>query len=109
MTISITDAAVSHIDKCINSRDKTTVGIRLAVKPSCCSGLAYVIEYANEINKEDKCFDTKGIKILVDSKSIVHLDGTELDFVTEGLQSGLKFNNPNVKDSCGCGESFTTH
>jgi len=83
------------------------VGLRLGVKTSGCSGMAYVIEFADEIDSDDKVFEDKGVKVLVDPKSLVYLDGTEVDYSKEGLNEGFKFNNPNTKDSCGCGESFT--
>src|SRR5712691_2530595 len=82
------------------------VGLRLGVRTSGCSGLAYRIEYADAVNPEDQTFESHGVKVIVDPKSLQFLDGTELDFTREGLNEGLKFNNPNVKDECGCGESF---
>ena len=81
--------------------------MRLGVKTSGCSGMAYVLEFVDEVNGEDQVFDDKGVKVIIDAKSLAYLDGTELDFVKEGLNEGFKFNNPNVKDACGCGESFT--
>ena len=69
--------------------------------------MAYVLEFVDEVNGEDQVFDDKGVKVIIDAKSLAYLDGTELDFVKEGLNEGFKFNNPNVKDACGCGESFT--
>lgn len=69
--------------------------------------MAYVLEFVDELNDEDAIFDDKGVKVIVDAKSMAYLDGTQLDFVKEGLNEGFKFNNPNVKDACGCGESFT--
>ena len=69
--------------------------------------MAYVLEFADVINDEDTVFEDKGVKVIVDGKSMVYLDGTELDFVKEGLNEGFKFNNPNVSNECGCGESFT--
>ena len=69
--------------------------------------MAYVLEFADQIDPQDEVFESHGIKILVDPKSLIYIDGTELDFTKEGINEGFKFNNPNVKDSCGCGESFT--
>ena len=105
MALTLTEKAAKHIQKSINSRGKG-VGLRLGVRTSGCSGMAYVLEFADEINIEDQVFESQGIKILVDPKSLVYIDGTELDYVREGLNEGFKFNNPNVKDQCGCGESF---
>jgi len=106
MAISITAAAARHVTKYIAKRGKG-VGVRLGVKTTGCSGLAYKIEFADEIAPEDVVFEQLGVKILVDPKSLPYIDGTELDFTKEGLNEGFKFNNPNVKDECGCGESFT--
>ena len=79
----------------------------MAVKTTGCSGMAYVMEFADEVNSEDVVFDEQGIQVIIDPKSLVYLDGTELDYAKEGLNEGFKFNNPNVKGECGCGESFT--
>ncbi len=105
MALTLTEKAAKHIQKSINTRGKG-VGLRLGIRTSGCSGMAYVLEFADEINADDQIFESQGIKILVDPKSLVHIDGTELDYVREGLNEGFKFNNPNVKDQCGCGESF---
>ena len=82
------------------------LGLRLGVRTSGCSGMAYVLEFVDEANDDDIVFEDKGIKVIIDGKSTVYLDGTELDFVKEGLNEGFKFNNPNVSSECGCGESF---
>jgi iron-sulfur cluster assembly protein len=71
-----------------------------------CSGLAYKLEYVDEPGQEDNIFESHGVKVFVDPKSLPYIDGTELDFAREGLNEGFRFNNPNVKDNCGCGESF---
>lgn len=106
MSITLTDTAATHVRKFIERRGKG-LGLRLAVKTSGCSGLAYALEFADDAIAEDLSFESKGITVFVDPKSLAFLDGTELDFVREGLNEGFKFNNPNVKDKCGCGESFT--
>ena len=106
MSITITQTAAKHVNEHLMSRG-TGVGLRLGVKTTGCSGMAYVLEFVDEASPEDQIFESHGIKILVDPKSLIYIDGTELDFVREGLNEGFQFNNPNVKDSCGCGESFT--
>jgi iron-sulfur cluster assembly protein len=106
MGITLTEAAADHVRKFLVNRGKG-VGIRLGVKTSGCSGMAYVLEFADEIEEEDQVFEEHGVKVIISPKSLVYLDGTELDFTKEGLNEGFKFNNPNVKDACGCGESFT--
>ena len=107
MAISITEHAAGRVKAFLENRGKG-VGVRLGVKTSGCSGMAYVIEFVDEINEmEDEVFESNGVNIIVDKKSLVYLDGTEMDYTKEGLNEGFKFNNPNEKDSCGCGESFT--
>ena len=105
MAITLTDRAAAHVQRYIEKRGKG-VGVRLGVKTTGCSGLAYKLEFADEIQPEDQQFESNGVRVLVDPKSLAYLDGTELDFVREGLNEGFKFNNPNEKDRCGCGESF---
>ncbi len=105
MALTLTETAAQHIQRSIAKRGKG-LGLRLGVKTSGCSGMAYVLEFVDNIEEQDQVFESQGIKIIVDPKSLVYIDGTELDFVREGLNEGFKFNNPNVKDQCGCGESF---
>ncbi len=105
MSVSMTEAAARHVNRYLVKRGKG-VGVRLGVKTTGCSGLAYQLEYVDDLNPEDTVFEAHGLKILVDPKSLAYLDGTELDFVREGLNEGFKFNNPNERDRCGCGESF---
>jgi iron-sulfur cluster assembly protein len=105
MSVSISEAAARHVNKYISRRGKG-VGVRLGVKTTGCSGLAYKLEYADEVAPEDVVFEDKGIKVLVDPKSLAYIDGTQLDFVREGLNEGFRFHNPNERDRCGCGESF---
>jgi iron-sulfur cluster assembly protein len=105
MTITLTESAAKHVANFLARRGKG-VGLRLGVRTSGCSGLAYKLEYADEIRPEDLRFESHGVTVVVDPKSLPYLDGIELDFAREGLNEGFKFNNPNVKDQCGCGESF---
>ncbi len=105
MAITMTDRAADHVRRYIEKRGKG-VGLRLAVRTTGCSGMAYVLEFADEIAANDEVFEHEDVKVVVDKKSLVYLDGTELDFAKEGLNEGFQFNNPNVKDECGCGESF---
>jgi iron-sulfur cluster assembly protein len=105
MTISLTSAAAEHIARFLANRGRG-VGIRLGVKTSGCSGMAYVLEFADAVQAGDQVFEDQGVKVIIDSKSLVYLDGTELDFAKEGLNEGFRFNNPNAKSACGCGESF---
>jgi iron-sulfur cluster assembly protein len=105
MAISMTPAAARHVRGYIENRGKG-IGVRLGVRTSGCSGMAYVLEFADEARPEDLVFDAEGVKVVVDPKSLLYLDGTELDYTREGLNEGFRFNNPNVKDACGCGESF---
>ncbi|MGO4302654.1 MULTISPECIES: iron-sulfur cluster assembly protein IscA [unclassified Cupriavidus] len=103
--ITMTEKAAKHVARYLERRGKG-VGLRLGVKTTGCSGLAYKLEYVDELLPEDEVFETHGIKVIVDPKSLPYIDGTELDFAREGLNEGFRFNNPNVKDECGCGESF---
>ena len=105
MAITLTERAASHVQNFIAKRGKG-VGLRLGVKTTGCSGMAYKLEYADELKPEDITFESHGVRVVVDPKSLPYLEGTELDFTREGLNEGFRFNNPNVKDECGCGESF---
>jgi iron-sulfur cluster assembly protein len=105
MPITMTENAARHVATNLEKRGKG-IGLRLGVRTSGCSGLAYKIEYADDVQPEDAQFESHGVRILVDPKSLPYLDGTELDFAREGLNEGFRFNNPNVRDACGCGESF---
>ena len=106
MAITLTKAAAERVEKFLANRGKG-IGLRLGVKTTGCSGMAYTLEFVDEALPEDLTFKSHGITVVVDPKSLVYIDGTELDFTKEGLNEGFKFNNPNVKDECGCGESFT--
>jgi iron-sulfur cluster assembly protein len=105
MAVFLTSRAAEHVQRYIERRGKG-VGLRLGVRTTGCSGLAYKLEFADEVRPEDMAFESNGVRVLIDPKSLAYLDGTELDFVREGLNEGFKFNNPNEKDRCGCGESF---
>jgi iron-sulfur cluster assembly protein len=106
MAITLTERAAEHVKKSLSKRGKGE-GLRLGVRASGCSGQSYVLEFVDSIQPEDKVFEYYGVKVIIDPKSMVYLDGTELDYAREGLNEGFKFNNPNVKGECGCGESFT--
>ena len=105
MAVTMTERAAQHVAGFLEKRGKG-VGLRLGVRTTGCSGMAYKLEYADAVQPEDQSFECYGVKILVDPKSLAYIDGTELDFVREGLNEGFRFNNPNEKNRCGCGESF---
>jgi iron-sulfur cluster assembly protein len=105
MAITLTENAAKHVQNFLAKRGKG-VGLRLGVRTSGCSGMAYKLEFADETDEDDLQFVSGGVTVLVDPKSLPYLDGMELDYTREGLNEGFKFNNPNVKDQCGCGESF---
>lgn len=104
--ITLTEQAAQHVSNFLAKRGKG-IGIRLGVKTSGCSGMAYKLEFADAAEAEDMVFESHGLKVVVDPRSLPYIDGTELDYAKEGLNEGFKFNNPNIKDQCGCGESFT--
>jgi iron-sulfur cluster assembly protein len=103
--VTLTEKAASHVQSFLAKRGKG-VALRLGVRTSGCSGMAYKLEFADAINPDDVQFDCHGVKVVIDPKSLPYLEGTELDYTREGLNEGFKFRNPNVKDQCGCGESF---
>jgi len=106
MAITMTSAAADRVRSFLTNRGKG-LGLRVGVKTTGCSGLAYVLEFVDELHDDDQVFEQDDLKIIVDGKSLVYIDGTQLDFVKEGLNEGFQFNNPNVNGECGCGESFT--
>lgn len=106
MSISLTTAAADRVKNFLQRRGHG-VGLRLGVKKTGCSGFAYVVNYADDVNKDDIVFDVEGVKVIVDRDSLGFIDGTQVDFVKQGLNEAFKFRNPNVKGECGCGESFT--
>lgn len=105
MAVTMTERAARHVADFISRRGKG-IGLRLGVRTTGCSGMAYKLEYADTVNPDDRQFESHGVRILVDPKSLAYIDGTELDFVREGLNEGFRFNNPKEKNRCGCGESF---
>lgn len=106
MAITLTDSAADRVKSFLANRGKG-IGLRVGIKTTGCSGLAYVLEFVDELSEGDQTFEDKGVTLIIDAKSLVYIDGTELDFTKEGLNEGFKFNNPNQADECGCGESFT--
>jgi iron-sulfur cluster assembly protein len=105
MAVTLTEKAANRVQTFLAKRGKG-VALRLGVRTSGCSGMAYKLEFADAVNPEDTQFESHGVKVVVDPKSLPYLEGTVLDFAKEGLNEGFKFRNPNVKDECGCGESF---
>ena len=106
MAVSLSESAAARVASYLEKRGKGA-GLRLGVKTSGCSGLAYVLEFVDVIDENDEVFIDKGVTVIVDKKSLVYLDGIQLDFIKEGLNEGFKFTNPNMKGECGCGESFS--
>jgi iron-sulfur cluster assembly protein len=106
MAITLTQEASRRMGGFLEKRG-SGMGIRLSVQTTGCSGLGYNIEFVDTINEDDAVFEENGVKVIVDEKSLVYIDGTEVDFIKEGLNEGFEFNNPNAKAECGCGESFT--
>jgi len=106
MSISLTSSAADRVRSFLGRRGHG-VGLRLSVKKTGCSGFAYVVNYADDIGADDVVFEDHGVKVIVDRDSLGFIDGTEVDFVKQGLNEAFRFRNPNVKGECGCGESFT--
>jgi len=105
MAISLTTAAADRVRSFLGTRGQG-IGLRLGVRKTGCSGFAYVINYADETTPADIVFEDQGVKVFVDRESLPYIDGTEVDFVKQGLNEAFKFRNPNTKGECGCGESF---
>jgi iron-sulfur cluster assembly protein len=106
VAIKLTEAAAGRIRNFIDSRGHG-VGLRLGIKKTGCSGFAYVVNYADQVGREDVVFEDRGVKVIVDPESLRYIDGTVVDFVKQGLNEAFRFLNPNIKGECGCGESFT--
>ena len=105
MSVSLTPSAAERVRSFLEKRG-SGVGLRLGVKKTGCSGFAYVVNYADAVAANDVVFEDQGVKVIVDSDSLRYVDGTEIDFVRQGLNEAFKFRNPNVRGECGCGESF---
>lgn len=106
MAITLTEKAANRVRTFLEKRGKGE-GLRLGIKNVGCSGKAYVVEYADRIEPTDQVFESHGVKVIIDARNLVFLDGTEIDYEREGLSEGFKFRNPNEKARCGCGESFS--
>ena len=104
--IALTDRAAEHVRDYL-AKNAGGVGLRVGIKPTGCSGYQYVIETAQTVTEHDSSFETNGVTVVVDEQSLRYLAGTELDFIKEGLNEGFRFHNPNVNETCGCGESFS--
>lgn len=106
MSVTLSERAAQKMQRSLAGRGKG-LGIRLGVKTSGCSGMSYVMEFVDELQPGDRCFESQGMTVVIDARSLPYLLGTALDFVREGLNEGFRFENPNAKSSCGCGESFS--
>jgi iron-sulfur cluster assembly protein len=106
MAITLTEQAARHVTNYLAKRGKG-LGLRLGVRTSGCSGMAYKLEFVDAASEDDEIYESHGVKVFVDARSLPYLDGTELDYGREGLKEGFRFNNPNIKNQCGCGESFS--
>ena len=106
MAITLTATAAERVKSHLHQQGKVA-GLRLGVKKTGCSGFAYVVDYAEGPTSEDVVFEDQGVKVVVSRENLPYLDGTQVDYVRQGLNESFKFHNPNVKDECGCGESFT--
>ena len=106
MAIRLTNKAAERIDHYLSNRG-SGIGVRLSVQTTGCSGLGYNMEFVDNLNEDDSVFEDKGVQVIIDAKSLIYLEGTEVDYQKEGLNEGFEFKNPNSKGECGCGESFT--
>lgn len=106
MAVTLTERARERVRRYIGSRGQG-LGLRVGVTRTGCSGLAYVVNYADEVTDADVVFESNGVKVVVDRDALAYIDGTEVDFVRDGLNEAFRFRNPNVKGECGCGESFS--
>lgn len=106
MAISLTQNAAARVRSYLEKRGRG-LGLRIGVRRTGCSGWAYMIDYADSVDDDDIVFDEAGVKVIVDKQSLDLIDGTQVDFVRDGLNEAFKFRNPNIKGECGCGESFS--
>ncbi len=107
MAVALTENAAKHITAMLHKRG-SGIGLRLGTRKSGCSGFAYVVDYADAIGENDTVFESHGVKVVVDRDSLEQLDGIEVDYLrSNAINQGFEFRNPNVKDTCGCGESFS--
>lgn len=106
MAISLTEPAAERVRNYLADRG-TGIGLRIGVKKTGCNGFAYVINYAEQLDDDDVIFEERGVKVVVDRESLELIDGTEVDFIKEGLNEAFRFRNPNITGECGCGESFS--
>jgi iron-sulfur cluster assembly protein len=106
MSISLTESAAERIRSRLANRGRG-IGLRLGTKTSGCSGFSYVVDYADELQPGDLVFESAGVKVIVDPASLATVDGTRIDFIRQGLNESFRFENPNVRGECGCGESFS--
>lgn len=104
--LMLTKAAVLQVERLLSNRGKPSAGIRIGIRTKGCNGLAYTLEYADEINPQDEKIEIQGLTVLIDPKAVMFILGTEMDYLDDQLQSGFVFRNPNEKGRCGCGESF---
>jgi len=105
MAVTLTEAAARRVRHFLAQR-ADALGMRVALKPSGCSGFKYVVEIADSLSEDDTVFESNGIKLIIESQDLPRLDGTRIDFTRSGLNEGFRYENPNVKSLCGCGESF---
>ena len=107
MALALTEKASNQVKRLLEDQNLHGVFLRLGVKGGGCSGLSYSLEFDSELGPHDKKFDVDGVQMVCDAKSYLYLNGVTLDYVTEGLQGGFTFINPQAKSSCGCGTSFS--
>jgi iron-sulfur cluster assembly protein len=105
MAITLTESAADRV-RTFLEREGGGIGLRLGIRKTGCSGFAYTVDLAKRIDDEDRVYESQGVKVVVDTRTLPLIDGTRIDFVREGLNEGFQYDNPNVRSQCGCGESF---